>query len=262
MRKNKFFEKGQILLIIALLSTVLLTSVFSISQISTKETKIAKLEEDSKKAFAAAEAGIEKAIRDLPLGGSFSFSLEEGKINVNATTQAVRKSTFVSPLVKKDQQYTFYMADYNPQNNTFSNYFTGNLEIYFQGENCSSTTNPPPTLELTIISSTNTIQRKIIDPCQKVTTSPDLSVSSGDYTLENQPFNYKTTTSLSISNTKLLIIRSLFNQTKIGLAANTNLPPQGKTIISTGQTSTGVKKTIEFFQSFPQIPAEFFVTSF
>ena len=51
-------QQGQILLIIILLSTVILTVVLSVSQISTQEQRIARLEEDSKKAFAAAEAGI------------------------------------------------------------------------------------------------------------------------------------------------------------------------------------------------------------
>lgn len=88
-------------------------------------------------------------------------------------------------------------------------------------------------------------------------------------------------------NARIMIIKSYLSSTKIGLTtrkfqpSDSGLPaftPQGKTITSTArssgfgptptpggpevQTDTGVIRTATIFQSYPQIPAEMFVTSF
>ena len=68
------------------------------------------------------------------------------------------------------------------------------------------------------------------------------------------------------ANNLLLLIRVLSSsptQTRVGLYADGgNLPLQGRTITSEAKSPTGVTKKVQLFQSFPQIPAEFFVTSF
>ncbi len=88
-------------------------------------------------------------------------------------------------------------------------------------------------------------------------------------------------------NARLMILKSYLKSTKVGLTtrkfqpSDSGLPaftPQGRTITSTArsagfgpsptpggpavQTDTGVTRTATIFQSYPQIPAEMFVTSF
>lgn len=255
-------QRGQILIIIILLSTVLITVALSISQITTQETQVAKLEEESKKAFAAAEAGIDAALKT----GDVTIGEEAGQLNVGegitgqATVETTKKPTFVTPLLKKDEQYTLYLADYNTTNNSFSGYFSGSLTFYLDNNGGSDC----PAIELTLISSSDTITRRLIDPCTQAGPIDIPTTNSGaPFKLKGIDFYYKTSSSLSVNNTKLIIARVLFEETRIGIdAEGVNLPLQGKTVTSQAKTSTGVAKKIQLFQSYPQIPAEFFVTSF
>lgn len=88
-------------------------------------------------------------------------------------------------------------------------------------------------------------------------------------------------------NARIMIVRSYLKSTKVGFttrkfqpsdAGLPAFPPQGRTITSTArsagfgpsptpggpavQTDTGIVRTATIFQSYPQIPAEIFVTSF
>lgn len=268
--KKKHKQQGQMLLIVILLSTVLLTVALSISQLTTEETKIAKLEEEQKKAFAAAEAGIEARLQSTAnignivplLGGGTSETT--GIATGSATLSISQGASFITPLITKDNQYTFYFAEYDAKNNSFANYFNGGINIYFSNQsadNCPSSL--IPSLEMTYISSTNDITRYLIDPCDKISNplGDKLTANYSLYTLNDVKF-YWGTTVLTIQNTKLIIIRTLFNSTKLAIKSDVNLKPQGMTVTSYAVTTTNVSKKIQLFQSYPQIPADLFVTSF
>ena len=139
-------QKGQILLITIMLVATVLTVVLAVTFKSTSETQITKLEEQSQKALTAAEAGIELALQQ-ELGSSVSIgSLPEfsgSGFSGDAKVESIRDSKFVSPLLLRDQQYTFYLADYPG----FANPLNGYLAVYFQSEaDC-------PALELTFLGS-------------------------------------------------------------------------------------------------------------
>lgn len=248
MRKtHRKAARGQILLIIILLSTVLLTVGLSVSHITTQEIQIAKLEEESKRAFAAAEAGLDAAL-ETAVEVDIEEILPGEAITGQATIDTSLRPTFVTPLLRQDEQYTLYLADRD-----FTTYYTGDVTFYLgSGTGC-------PAIELTIVSSTNSVTRRLIDPCSQA--GSDVTTTTAGVALEGVNFTYRSST-LSFSDTKLIIMRNLFADTKVGVAGNGNLPPQGKTIISTATTQTGVTKKIKLFQSLPQFPADFFVTSF
>lgn len=257
-------QSGQILLIIILVATVLLTIGLSVSQLNVQEQRISKLEEDQKRAFSVAEAGLDAALKLAP--GSPPLDLSTlglgGGITGSATLQTTQQTTFHTSVLAKDDQYTLYLADYDSSSTPpFQNYFSGNLIFYLKtGSSC-------PALELTLIDNNNNATRRLIDPCSQVAPGiPDIT------TANNSPapagfteYEYKTTAQLSFgpaNKTQVIIIRNLFADTKVGVEASVNLPLQGKTIVSTASTSTGVTQKVELFQSHPQIPASFYVTSF
>ena len=150
------------------------------------------------------------------------------------------KNIFISPLIRKDQQYSFYLSEYHPENlkNPFSNPKTNSsLYLYFMSEaDC-------PAIELTFFTTTNSLTRRIIDPCFKISRSGDLPISSGPFRLDGHSFSYKSA-AFPANNITLLIARSLFASTRIAIA------------------SSDGKQLPEQKDSYPQIPAEFFVTSF
>ena len=163
-------QKGQILLITIMLVATVLTVVLAVTFKSTSETQITKLEEQSQKALTAAEAGIEAALQQE--SGSVSIGSLPGfsgsGFSGQASVESIRDSKFVSPLLLRDQQYTFYLADYPG----FANPLSGYLAVYFQSEvEC-------PALELTFLgspgsgSSTPTLTPTPIPPTPTRTRTP------------------------------------------------------------------------------------------
>jgi len=255
---NSNMKKGQVLLIVVMLLATALTVALTATYQSVTETQLTKLEEENQKALAAAEAGIEKALQSkkegsfVSLGISNFSGIDTSESSVEISNQ--RNNTFVTPLLQKDEQYTFYLANYP----NFTSYWSGQINIYFKTESAC------PSLELTQIKNDNSLVRNIVDPCNQITDPNNLRLgtTSGTYSFGGVNFNYKLSSDLSISNTELLIVRVLFAPTKIGFQGSTDFPLQGSTIISTAKTQAGVQKKVQLFQSYPQIPSDFFVTSF
>jgi len=257
MTGNKHNESGQVLLITIMLLATALTVVLSVSFRSTTETQVTKLEEESQKTLAAAEAGIEAALKQtetVPIGAGLSSDL--GSFSGSATcTTTNDKSYFISPLLQKDEQYTFYLANYP---GLTSGFWSGNLNLYFKSESDT------PAVELTFITTTG-VSHYLLDPSTLILADAGTKtgVDSGSFSLGGTGFGYKTSSSFSVSNTKLIIARVLSTATKIGIDGGVDaLKSQGKTCDSQASSNTGVTKKVVLFQSYPQIPAEFFVTSF
>lgn len=277
-------QRGQILLIIILLSTVLVTVALSVSQVTTQETKIAKLEEDSKRAFAAAEAGIEAQLKkaigtSTDIDSSLLPSLGNFIAAGSASTASDVPGVQVYKDIRRDDQYTFYLSTYNPTTHAFSNPSTIELTFYFlqcPSSNPASCPSTQPVIELTFIGDNNTnIARKLIDPANimsdiTITTDviPTIPTNQGSFPALGKFFKYKTNTPLQITaNVNLMLIRVLIpdasaNTLRVVVEGSATLPAQGQVITSTATTTTGVAKKITLFQSYPQIPADLFVTSF
>lgn len=258
-------QQGQILLITIMLLAAAVTVVMTIAFNSTTETQITKLEEDSQKALSAAESALEAALQQkgaVTIGSGVLQNFQNTGITGQADVVNQAGLEFVTPLLQRDEQYTLYLANYDPKTNLFSASWPpsppGNLSIYIKSEtDC-------PALELTFIDNTNNVQKNIIDPCNVITglnkiTMTNLSVES----VGGTAFKWKTSPSISISNKKVVIARVLNAPTKIGFSGNgVSLPPQGNVVTSEAKTQTGATKKIELFQSYPQIPSDFFVTGF
>lgn len=250
-----------------LLATII-TVVTTVSFKSTTETQITKLEEESQKTLAAAEAGIEKAIGDRIANGSnlytdLNLSNLSG-IDLNSSTVTVSTNTgpnFVSPLVQKDQQYTFYMSNY--ADGAFSIPYAGSIVTYYGSESsCSSLA-----LEITVISGNGpyTINKYISDSGGAITSPAGTGVNNitngSGAIISGTNFNCKTTATAMPGNAKLFIVRIIGSRTKLAIQGSSSVRPQGKFIVSEAVSQTGVTKKIQLFQSLPQIPAEFFVTA-
>lgn len=256
-------QSGQVLLITVMLLATALTVVLAVSFRSTTDTQTAKLEEESQKALAGAEAGIEESLRTGAGLADFSGLNVPSGFTGSASVDATTGPKFLTPHLQQDEQYTLYTSDYPG----FGNPASPSLTFYFgppSGNDCNSRT--APALELTSISgATNTIERKLVEPCSsgKTIGTTDIAVTTGG-SLENVSFGYHTTATYTPpANTKVVIVRTLFSSTVIGIDAGLGtLKPQGKTITSEARSPTGVTKRVQLFQSLPQIPSDFFVTSF
>lgn len=184
-------QKGQILLITIMLITTVLTVVLAVTFKSTTETQLTKLEEESQKALSAAEAGVELALQQghIKIGELPEF-LDTG-ITGDASIDSKIDTKFVSPLLKKDQQYTFYLADYP----NFSQTYSGSIALYFQSE-----PDLCPSVEMTFLGSEPAAEDSPLPPPPTQTPTPgaatptptpaiDLSCYSANTSWQNKPFN-------------------------------------------------------------------------
>lgn len=268
---NKESQSGVALLVVILFAVILLTVGLSITNITTQDSKVSKLEEDESKARAAAEAGIEAAVgqgndQDVDIGQLF----ENANLSGNAVFSTEAAPEFTTPLISKDAQYTFYLKGYDTAANAIlTGSFDDDITIervmpsdpnYCDGAQAFA-------LEITAIDATpltgGIVERYVIDECDLIESD------TNQYTFsDNDAFP---TASLS-PDPHLLIARAIapsnaFDGAKIKFVNENgnNFPAQGRTITSTASVGDdaeqNVTKKVRLFQSFPQIPAEFFVTS-
>lgn len=254
--KTKTKPKGQILIIALMVIGTITTIFLSISFKTNIETQLTKIEEENQKALAAAQAGIEEVLRkkqgSVTIGGISGDILQGSDVQGQARIENFASNSFVTPPLQKDEQYTFYLANYDNINNTFSGYWSGNLTLCFNNV----------ALEITLIKNDNSLVRYAVNPSSSVVINNAPQASSGSTNCPDNSFsnNYNLN---SIANTKLLIARPIGSQsTRIGIKATSNLPLQGSVVISQVKTAAGINKKIQLFQSYPQIPTDFFVTSF
>lgn len=249
-------KKGQVLLITVMLLATALTIVLSLSFKSVTETQTTKLEQESQKALSAAESAIEAALKNnsSAILGSGSLSNITG-FSGSATIQSLTAPTFTTVNIPKDGSYTFYLGDYDTTTQKIGASLAQSVEICFQ----SATTNPA--LEVTLIK-TSGIKKYVIDPSTRISNALAGSIicsANGSYGL-----SYIIPGADIGTDGQFLLVRVLYSSTKLLFSRSSNFPIQGRTISSqaTSSTSTGISKKVVLFQSYPQIPGEFFATTF
>lgn len=263
-------QSGQVLLIAVLFSTILLTIGLSITQLTVQESRVTKLQEDTTRARSAAEAGIEAALQQGTDINDLSSILPSGSGISGGSVQFITEAgpTFITPRMSKDSAYTFYLTGYDPSTKSIitSNTFADDIVISLAdptGSYCSGS--DAFALELTFISATGNriVDRAIVDDCNLIEGTED-EVAFGD-TLG---------TSTISPSPNILLMRIIapndnfdgaqisLNRKQQGTTVDVDFPEQGQTIVSEAQTQTDVARKVKLFQSWPQIPAELFVTTF
>jgi hypothetical protein len=106
---RSFKESGQALLIILLVMSVALTVVLSVIARSVTDIGISKSQDDSIRAFNAAEAGIEKAL----IGGVMTGHLESGADFNTIVSDAPRDNAFIYPVnLNAGESATFWFVSH------------------------------------------------------------------------------------------------------------------------------------------------------
>ncbi len=281
-KKNR--KQGQALLLMIMLLATVITIVLTIAFKASTQTQVTKLEQESQKGLAAAEAGIEQALSTRQVGGSIPIQnipdfTGTATISTGNNADPLYPNQFISPLLQRDQQFTFYLAAYDPTSSSADPFGPGldypsGLTVYYSSENGSCNN---IALEITILggpASNITATRYIADISnpQLLGRRPTNEGNIGSTcfgpscVLENSTTFACRTSAIPIrsaDNARVMIIRTLFGNTRIGFALLSGaLQNQGKIITSDVQSTagSGIRKRVVLFQSFPQIPADFFVT--
>ena len=251
-------QAGQVLLATLMILAVVITVVFTAVFTARTSTQTTKLEQESQRALAAAEAGVQAALQK---GGDINFG-QESLADFDDYTGGVTVSTdttdnaFTAPAMEQDEMYTFYMGAYAPGTPpTIAPSANESLTICF-GSGSST-----PALDIALIkdgASTNRVLRYAVDPNGRISNASPGTTGCA----ENGNFTHSyTIPAADIStNTKLLAVRILYTQGKLFFHRQTTpLPAQGFTVESTATTSdTNITKKVRVFESYPQLLPEAF----
>lgn len=251
-------EQGQALLIIVLVMVVALTVGLSVVSKSITNLRTSTEEANSQKALAAAEAGIEQAIKN-------NVSIANGTFANDTTyktdiTQVLGTSFVLNAAnpVLQDNGIDVWLSDYseNPAL-LYGNPWSGNLTIKWGS---SANACNEAALQVVIFSGTkqNPLSRRYaFDPCQTRRSSNNFTLASASQsTVSGKTFYYQA--DISVSSGLIGRIVPLYASSLVALTGSVALPKQGSIITSTGE-SGGTQRKVNVFQGYPEIPSEYFL---
>ena len=291
MNEHKNNQSGQALLIMILVAVVGLTVAITTGFRGSTNVKLSSEEQESQRALAAAEAGIEKALRvPTPVAiaerlSNESFIKQVQITPVDGYEVLVNGGNIVNQddgadiwLTKYDDGIGSPPPDYAAANAGNPPFAPSNFAIYWGDplENCSVAGQEPAAIEVIVINGplgSSTASRFVYDPCGRpnnLNTNVDTTASS--YTILGRTFKYRTKTSgvdsIVITNGIIARVIPLYKSTKMaistcapagcgGAPVADRLPSQGQIIESVGQAG-GTQRKLSVFQAFPKLPSEFF----
>lgn len=251
--------QAQVALITVMIIATVLTVLLSVSFQSLVDTQVTELEEENQKALAAAEAAIEASIKEngpVTIGEGSSVNIEGFTGGANITSLA--DNVFTTSKIEKNNSYTFYLTDYDPDTKTLSSNASLNQNVSV----CFQSLSPQPALEITLIKA-DSVKKYVVDAASPVRIT-SASSTSGSPCPGDASFTHSyTVPAADIGvNAKLMIVKALYNSSKFVFYRSSDFPLQGKSATSEVFSDTGVSKKLYLFQTYPQIPADFFDTSF
>ncbi len=254
--KFKNNQQGQVLLIVILVMVVALTIGLSVASRSIVSLRTSTEQAESQKALAAAEAGIEQAIKanSAPVPGQLgNASYVTSLSDVNGTNFVLNGGNPIS----KNDGFDLWLSDYSTSSaEIYQNQRDANLTIYWgdSSDGCSNAA-----LEVAVISgnrSNPTLTKYAFDACQDRQTGNNFTyISGGGGTVSGETFPFGTT--IAVTSGFIVRIIPLYANANVGVLSSADLPNQGKVITSTG-ASGATERKITVFQSYPSLPVELF----
>ncbi len=260
--RNRKNQSGQAVLIVLLSLSVVLIVILYILSRSITDISLSSKEEDSLRAFSAAEAGIERA---LVIGNNIpSTGLNDATFNATVTGFAQGSTSAVFPIpLKSGESAIFWFIGHNADGTlgcTTESCFTGNQARFCWGDD---NTTDNPAVEISIyykVGSEYRIHRKMLDPLGGRTSNNDAPGINCQINGEN--FEYNDTYSFAgLSNLQFATVKILYNDTiahkvAIDTLGTGNLPSQGVKVNSNGSFADA-NRSIEVYQLHPEIPPIF-----
>lgn len=272
-------QKGQALLIVLLSMAVVLTITLSILSRSVTDIKISSQDEDSLRAFSAAEAGVEQAL--VGISGSLDFGNAQVSASVVNFAEGTNEFVFPVNFFSQDQIYTWFVGhDADGKPSCTDSCFTGeSVAVCWGEEGTSADSSTTPALEASIYYTLTPGDYKSVQ-IARVTTDPNASrrtlnsfagIDGQSCQIGNQTLAFKKTIVfpplgiLPGNQLQFMIIRLIYNQDQahsLGVdGGNSFFPSQGKMIESEGSSGLANRR-LEVFQGFQEVPIVFASTIF
>lgn len=273
-------QRGQILLIVVLTMIVALTVGLSIAARIVTELRLSKQNEESQRAFQAAESGIQQTLARQSAIGSINAPITFDNNSAFSTTFVTDSGAAIvlNNGLEVDQAIgaDVWLSDYSPNPALqFLNPMGGGnpvaITLYWGSTSqasCGSTAgdSAAPAIEVTLLRgpiANPTISRNVFEAagCNRITNAIVGTTSGGPFTLKGTTFRNSvnlTFNGSSLSNGLVMKVIPIYNSTVVGFQSDGTLfPAQGSIVTSTGTSGDTVRK-VEYYQSYPQLPLEVF----
>jgi Tfp pilus assembly protein PilX len=271
-------QSGQIIVITLLILLVSALVVLAVASRSLTDVNISRTQDESSKAFAAAETGVEEAVEKIrggltsyettdaiTLASSAKYTYKYAEQSGDTSGKAYISAT---PLVADLQTFQVYLA----KRGDLAPVYNGATICILWG-NDETPDEDEPAIEASVIYKIGLPDTKIVRSfisydgrdgseianggCSKTTLAENNNI--------NVTRNFKRAHLLSLPSggqLQLLRLRLLYGKQVshyIGVVptGSSNLPPQGYKIESTGSTAGGTTRKVVVFQSYPSLPAIF-----
>ncbi len=285
-RRNLKSSRGQILILFLLILVVGLAIVLSVASRTVTDIRITTTSDESNRAYFAAEAAIEEALKKVSSSGAATFTLDFSSLNNSTATVEITAgdpaAEFVYPteIAQDGVAQIALMTPYFPPTQATLNNATG-----WSGSTLQFFWRDPADIEISVVYRTWVSGQWIIEGpaniSKQVFGSSGIGCFSGivipDKSFSTTGFSFKANrkatldiygsseTCGSLNNPAdpdkravLARVRTLYSGTPLAvIGVDTDLPPQGFTIDSSGQTPSGVTRRIEVARLYSSVPSLF-----
>ena len=237
-------NKGQVALIVLLISAVALTLGLSASKKAVTDTKVDKNEEELKDAFNVAESSIDQYLSN----GNKTYTNSDSNAIANITTQSIGSSSQITSdgMVIDGQNNLFWLVNHNADGSIGTTYFSKNKQITIK-------------VDSTFIGSLK------IDYFYK--NGAVYSINRNGYNfsaitgINNYPYSASKSITINIGteDALLLVLTPIGGNTNLILNGTAAFPVQGEEIIAVGEVGSGVKTQVKTINKY-DIP-DFFTES-
>ena len=262
-------DRGQIVLILVLVTVVGLTIGLSLISRTITDIRISSQIEQSSRAFSAAEAGVETALRgETAANTSGVITLSGATADYNIENQGGAQVEYALPYTEVDSTQTVWLMDHkidgslDEDGNSYP--ATSVLEVCWGLQEGIT-----PALLVTFFYKDGEeykIAKKAYDSVVQgnnfILADTGGNYCSGDFQYRTEIMPATDTNSQTDDmdidpNSKLILMRlqPLYQATAMMVAPRDILPVQGKIITSIGQTETGVVRKIQVRQGYPVLPS-------
>lgn len=257
---KKELEKGQAVLVVLLVMSVLLTLGLSVVSRSVTDVKISQQSQESARAFWTAQAGLEKALlaqSDIP------------DDTIDGVSYAVTKSAlgggtkFVFPeKIEVGENFVYWLVDHNPDGSIGTTFYSGNLKVYWGNHGDTDTA---LIVSLIYKDASGHFQSKkfTYDPVTRIPPTNFTSPPPGGGVLSGITFAHTTpwiTVPLPLNKPYFANIKMIFNTSPqiVGVETSAVGPVQGSCYESKATvTVSNIVRNLKECRTWPQTPGIF-----
>ncbi len=268
-------SSGQALLVILLIMAVALTIGLAVVSRSITDIRISQEQEESARAFSAAEAGLESLLATGSAPGTIPVGGTEFTISTAETDLGNSQSFIFREKVDAGEAKTVWLVGHNADGNpdpTVAQCVPNNLRVFWGNEGTTRNDENTPALEATVfyfdsVNGSYETRKYTSDPnngraIANGFSTDDLVINPG--LLEGVQFAFRRHISGLPGNMYVLRLKLIYSDdqphilgVRAGGGANPTLPLQGTCYESTATSEVGIASRVEQCQYYPSLPGLF-----